>query len=137
LYNFGLFTSTFKVVDHSTTMLLKLLDSKIHATPSNSSLSTFITKADASTLVEQFEMTAKQTVDILVNVKSASTTEKSELQVENVSNTYTSMVLLFQILNEVLVRDTALCKGLLVEAGAMSLITGKKEGEILGCTPFL
>jgi hypothetical protein len=80
-------------------------------------------------------MTAKQTVDILVNVKSASTTEKSELQVENVSNTYTSMVLLFQILNEVLVRDTALCKNLLIEAGAMSLITGKRKD--IGMYPFL
>lgn len=55
----------------------------------------------------------------------------SQLQPDQISNVYTAIVLLLQILNELFVLDEDHCRGtkpLLVDADALTLVTGKDFG---------
>ncbi|KAI9251950.1 spinocerebellar ataxia type 10 protein domain-containing protein [Sporodiniella umbellata] len=100
------------------TVLLKILDSKIHG--SQEKVPSFIHASEIQYLSEQFKAVAKKTKDVIVSVKESQ--ETSKLQVEDISNTYTAVILLLQILNQILVFDTKNAKPFLVKIDAITLV---------------
>ena len=110
--------------DHQT-ILLKLLDSKIHAY--KGSFSDFIGHEELSFLVQLFEMVSKETMQVVLSVKNSNDQDKSDLNVEQVSNIYTSIILLLQIINRLLVDDheqNQSLKQMLVQVNALAAVTG-------------
>jgi hypothetical protein len=104
------------------TILFKLLDSKIHTY--KDTLPTFINDRDLEFLCEQFELIAKETVRVILNVKESSS---EDLQVEQVSNIYTAIILLFQILNQLLILEAKGLKQSLAHINVISLTLGNNE----------
>lgn len=113
------------ISDHQT-ILLKLLDSKIHAY--KGSFPDFIGHKELEFLIEQFEIIAKETIVIVLAVKESNPEEKSNLEVEKITNVYTGVILLLQMLNQLFVLDENNQRGIkqmLVGVNALSLVTGK------------
>ncbi|KAG2231458.1 hypothetical protein INT48_007531 [Thamnidium elegans] len=111
------------ISDHQT-ILLKFLDSKVHA--SKATFPHFIRREELLFLVEQFEIVAKDTITIILSIKQSTT----DLQAEKVTNTYTAIILLLQMLNELFVLDEDHQHGIkqmLVQVDALSLVS-----DILG-----
>jgi hypothetical protein len=114
------------VSDHQT-ILLKLLDSKIHAY--KELFPEFIGHEELSFLIQQFELIAKETLKVILSVKN-STENKSDLEVEQITNIYTCIILLLQILNDLFVLDEnheKKIKNMLIGVDALSLVTGKNS----------
>lgn len=112
------------ISDHQT-ILLKLLDSKIHA--HKESFPEFIGHKELEFLIDQFQVIAKETIVIILAVKGSNPEEKSNLEVEKVTNVYTGVILLLQMLNQLFVLDENHQRGikqLLVGVDALSLVTG-------------
>lgn len=113
------------ISDHQT-ILLKLLDSKIHA--HKELFPEFIGHEELSFLIQQFETIAKETIKVVLSVKNSTENVKSDLEVEQVTNIYTAIILLLQIINELLVLDENHEKGIknmLIGVDSLSLVTGK------------
>lgn len=111
------------ISDHQV-ILLKLLDSKIHAHQKEQTFPTFIQHEELKFLTVQFGMIGRQALQVIVQVKE----NGSQLQPDQISNVYTAIVLLLQILNELFVLDEDHSQGtkpLLVDADALTLVTGK------------
>lgn len=119
------------VSDHQV-ILLKLLDSKIHAyRQQHEGFPAFIRHKELEFLTEQFRIVGREALQVIVQVKEAG----SQLQPDQVSNVYTAIVLLLQVLNELFVSDEDHRQGtkqLLVDVDALSLVTGKM---IVNCNP--
>lgn len=99
------------------------MDSKIHA--SKASFPQFIRREELLFLVEQFEIVAKETITIILSIKEATT----NLQAEKVTNTYTAIILLLQMLNDLFVLDEDNQHGMkqmLVQVDALSLVSGER-----------
>ncbi|KAI7887247.1 spinocerebellar ataxia type 10 protein domain-containing protein [Mucor mucedo] len=121
------FSKNILISDHQT-ILLKLLDSKIHA--HKESFPEFIGHKELEFLIDQFQVIAKETIVIILAVKGSNPEEKSNLEVEKVTNVYTGVILLLQMLNQLFVLDENHQRGikqLLVGVNALSLVT-----DILG-----
>ncbi|CAO3652080.1 unnamed protein product [Mucor hiemalis] len=110
------------ISDHQT-ILLKLLDSKIHAY--KGSFPEFIGHEELSFLIQQFQLVAKETIKVVLSVKN-SDENKSDLEVEQVTNIYTAIILLLQVINELFVADEKHekdIKSMLVGVDSLSLVT--------------
>lgn len=113
------------VSDHQV-ILLKLLDSKIHAHQKEQTFPTFIQHEELEFLTVQLNLIGKEALRVIVQVKE----NASQLQPDQIANVYTAIVLLLQILNELFVLDEDHgqgAKSLLVNADALTLVTGKKR----------
>jgi ataxin-10 len=123
------------ISDHQT-ILLKLLDSKIHAYNSNDNkFPEFISSQESlDFLIQQFQSVATETITVVTSVKNSQGENKdSELEVEEVSNIYTAIILLLQMINALFVLDEDHARGikdLLVGVNALSLVTGKKQNKM-------
>ncbi|KAI8997722.1 spinocerebellar ataxia type 10 protein domain-containing protein [Pilobolus umbonatus] len=108
-------------------ILLKILDSKIHAY--KESFPSFMGPKELEAVIQLFTVVAKETIQVIIAVKESKSDTRSELEVEQVSNIYTGMVLLLQILNDLAVTDheRQSVKALLVGVDTVSLVT-----DILG-----
>ncbi|KAG0760662.1 hypothetical protein G6F57_009073 [Rhizopus arrhizus] len=113
---YTLFKDNLSVLSTRQTILFKLLDSKIHTY--KDTLPTFINDRDLEFLCEQFELIAKETVRVILDVKESSS---EDLQVEQVSNIYTAIILLFQILNQLLILEAKGLKQSLAHINVISL----------------
>ncbi|KAG1443318.1 hypothetical protein G6F56_010714 [Rhizopus delemar] len=117
---YGLFKnydSNLLILNTRQTILLKILDSKIHA---KDNVPSFVNTTDSFFLCQQFEIIAKETVNVIVSVKGS--VEKSDLEVEQVSNIYTAVILLLQILNQLLLLEADGLKQCLVDINAIFLV---------------
>ncbi|CEI94918.1 hypothetical protein RMCBS344292_09120 [Rhizopus microsporus] len=121
---YTLFRNNTEVISTRQTILLKLLDSKIHTY--KDILPPFISSNDSKFLTKQFETVAKEIIQVIVSVKE-SQQQKSDLQVDQMSNLYTAIILLFQIINQLLLFEAKDLKSSMIEIDAMRLIT-----DILG-----
>ncbi|KAK4513121.1 Protein-tyrosine-phosphatase [Mucor velutinosus] len=131
LITFGHFNTLYQHVDDASdknpvsdhqVILLKLLDSKIHAHQKEQSFPAFIRHEELKFLTVQLNLIGKQALQVIVQVKE----NGSQLQPDQISNVYTAIVLLLQILNELFVLDEDHCHGtkpLLVDADALTLVT--------------
>ncbi|KAL7336255.1 hypothetical protein PS15p_201613 [Mucor circinelloides] len=131
LITFGHFNTLYQHVDDASdknpvsdhqVILLKLLDSKIHAYQKEQTFPTFIQHEELKFLTVQFGMIGRQALQVIVQVKE----NGSQLQPDQISNVYTAIVLLLQILNELFVLDEDHSQGtkpLLVDADALTLVT--------------
>lgn len=110
------------ISDHQI-ILLKLLDSKIHAY--KGSFPEFISHEELVFLSRQLAHIGNQTMQMLVSVKD----EGTILQPEQISNVYNGIILVLQMLNELFVLDedhTMNIKQLLLDINALQLVTGEK-----------
>lgn len=101
------------------------MDSKIHAY--KESFPDFIGHKELEFLIDQFQIIAKETIVIILAVKASNPEEKSNLEVEQLTNVYSGVILLLQMLNNLLVLDEnhqRKVKELLVGVDALSLVTG-------------
>lgn len=115
------------ISDHQA-ILLKLLDSKIHAY--KGSFPEFIGHEELSFLIQQFQVVAKEVIHVVLSVKNSSD-NKSDLEVDQVTNTYTAIILLLQMINELFVADEKHekdIKSMLVGVDALQLVTGTWVG---------
>lgn len=113
--------SNTEVISTRQTILLKLLDSKIHTY--KDILPPFISSNDSKFLSKQFGTVAKEITQVIVSVKE-SQQQKSDLQVDQMSNLYTAIILLFQIINQLLLFEAKDLKSSMIEIDAMHLIAG-------------
>ena len=96
----------------------------------------FIKHEELKFLTEQLSIVGKEALQVIVQVKD---TAGSQLQPDQISNVYTAIVLLLQILNELFVLDEDHRQGtklLLADIDVLSLVTGNnfilfKIGNIL------
>ncbi|KAI8636280.1 spinocerebellar ataxia type 10 protein domain-containing protein [Parasitella parasitica] len=109
------------VSDHQV-ILLKLLDSKIHAPKQPETFPVFIKHAELSLLATQLSVVGKEALQVIVTAKE----NGSHLQPDQISNVYTAVVLLLQIVNSLFVLDEDQRQGvksLLLELDVLPLVT--------------
>ncbi|KAI9483386.1 MAG: spinocerebellar ataxia type 10 protein domain-containing protein [Benjaminiella poitrasii] len=88
------------VSDHQI-ILLKILDSKVHG--HKGSFPEFINHEESlQFLTQQFVLAGRETVKVLISMRDQGA---SQLQPDQISNVYSAIVLLFQIINELFILD--------------------------------
>jgi hypothetical protein len=120
ILRFIIYSDKNPISDHQI-ILLKLLDSKIHAY--KGSFPEFIRHEELGFLIRQLAQIGNQTMQVLVSVKEQGTI----LQPDQISNVYTGIILVLQMLNELFVLDehhSMNIKQLLLDIKALSLVTG-------------
>lgn len=108
--------------DHQV-ILLKFLDSKINTAIKKQEFPNFIQDKELLLLVQQLSVLGKETANVIESIKESGS---SSCQEEQLTNIYTGIILLLQIINELFVLDQeSRIKQLLIEYNILPIAVGK------------
>lgn len=101
---------------------MKFLDSKINTIVKAGTFPEFIKDKELKLLVEQLSVVGKATVDVIESIKEKGS---SSLQEEQLTNIYTGIILLLQIVNELFIlNQDGKIKQLLLEYNILPIVIG-------------
>ncbi|KAI8379932.1 spinocerebellar ataxia type 10 protein domain-containing protein [Choanephora cucurbitarum] len=106
------------ISDHQI-ILLKFLDSKIHAVQKKEIFPEFIETGELEFLTQQLASIGKQAVQVILTVKEGHAVQQVE---DHIQNIYTGIILVLQMVNDLFLLDPPRLKSLLVHINASSLM---------------